>query len=171
MNKTSHEYEYAGFWARVGATLIDQLLLLLVTAYPLVKIYGKEFFLPPSNAPFRLVRGWADFLLSWVFPAAVILIFWHFFCATPGKMAIRATIVDARTGKKPSLLQFVLRYLGYFASLLPIGLGYFWIAWDKRKQGWHDKIAGTVVIRERQRGPLPVQFKTEGASSGAAIGG
>ncbi len=39
-----------------------------------------------------------------------------------------------------------VRYLAYFVSLVPLGLGYLWVALDKRKQGWHDKIAGTVVI-------------------------
>ncbi len=43
------------------------------------------------------------------------------------------------------------RYLGYFASTIPLCLGFLWIAFDKRKQGWHDKLAGTVVIRA-QRG-------------------
>jgi len=36
--------------------------------------------------------------------------------------------------------------VGYFIAFLPVGLGFFWIIWDKRKQGWHDKIAGTVVV-------------------------
>jgi uncharacterized RDD family membrane protein YckC len=50
------------------------------------------------------------------------------------------------------------RYLGYFVSTIPFGLGLFWIGWDKRKQGWHDKLAGTVVIRaprHSQRTPSP----------------
>jgi uncharacterized RDD family membrane protein YckC len=41
-----------------------------------------------------------------------------------------------------------VRYLGYFVSALPLGLGFFWVAWDKRKQGFHDKLAKTVVIHE-----------------------
>ena len=56
-------------------------------------------------------------------------------------------IVDARTGKAPSKGQLIGRYFAYYLSLLPLGLGFLWIAWDQRKQGWHDKIAGTVVIR------------------------
>lgn len=162
MKEKNTEYEYAGFWSRVGATVIDQVLLLLVTAYPLTKIYGKEYFLPLEDAPFRLIHGWADFVLSWALPAVVIVLFWHYWSATPGKMAIRAVIVDARSGQKPSGSQFVLRYIGYFVSLIPVGLGFLWIAWDKRKQGWHDKMARTVVIRERQRGPLPVRFEDGG---------
>ncbi len=43
----------------------------------------------------------------------------------------------------------MLRYLGYYISMLPLFLGIFWVGWDKRKQGWHDKIAGTLVIKEK----------------------
>ena len=64
----------------------------------------------------------------------------------PGEMAIKARIVDAKTGEKPTTKQWILRYIGYFVSAIPLGLGYFWIAFDKRKQGWHDKMAGTVVV-------------------------
>ncbi len=62
-------------------------------------------------------------------------------------MATKLTIVDAKTGKKPTLIQFVLRYVSYFLSCI-FFLGFIWIAFDKKKQGWHDKIAGTVVVKD-----------------------
>jgi uncharacterized RDD family membrane protein YckC len=62
-------------------------------------------------------------------------------------MAIKSKIIDATTGEKPTLKQWILRYLGYFVSLIPLGMGYFWVAFDKRKQGWHDKMAGTIVVQ------------------------
>jgi uncharacterized RDD family membrane protein YckC len=65
-------------------------------------------------------------------------------------MAIRAKIVDANTGDKPSLRQYLIRYLGYIVATLPLGLGILWVAWDKRKQGWHDKLANTVVIGDKE---------------------
>jgi len=46
----------------------------------------------------------------------------------------------------------------YFLSGLPLLLGIFWIAFDGRKQGWHDKLAGTVVVRQKNRQPKPVTF-------------
>jgi uncharacterized RDD family membrane protein YckC len=55
--------------------------------------------------------------------------------------------VDATTGGQPSTGRLVLRYVGYFVSLIPLALGYLWIAWDPRKQSFHDKIARTVVVR------------------------
>jgi len=77
--------------------------------------------------------------------------------ATPGKMAIGARVVDATTGQAPSTRQLVIRYLGYYVSTIPLMLGLIWVAFDPRKQGWHDKLAGTVVVRSKHR-VAPVSF-------------
>jgi len=63
-------------------------------------------------------------------------------------MIFGAKIVDATTGEKPSLGQWVIRYIGYFPASIIFFLGLMWVGWDKRKQGWHDKMAGTVVVYE-----------------------
>jgi uncharacterized RDD family membrane protein YckC len=99
-------------------------------------------------------------LLNAVLPAVAVLIFWVTRQATPGKMAIGATIVDADTGKRPTPAQFLGRYLAYYVSLIPFFLGFVWVGIDARKQGWHDKLAGTVVVRPR-RGAASVAFKTQ----------
>ena len=67
------------------------------------------------------------------------------------------TIVDEKTGGRPSVSQFVIRYLGYYISTIPLFLGLIWVGIDKRKQGWHDKLAGTVVIRST--GTEPDEFE------------
>jgi len=59
--------------------------------------------------------------------------------------------VDAQTGATPSAKQLVGRYFAYLVSTLPLCLGLLWIAVDKRKQGWHDKLAGTVVVYDEDR--------------------
>lgn len=143
------DVEYAGFWVRVGASMIDTLLLLLVIFPLLVAIYGWAYF-DVENTGF--VAGSADFLLSWVAPAFAVIGFWMYKQATPGKMVLSIRIVDATTGSPPSAGQCVGRYLAYFVSTIPLGLGLIWVAFDRRKQGWHDKLAGTVVIRVKQRG-------------------
>ena len=149
----SSDLEYAGFWIRVWASLIDTLLL-GVFVYPLLTaIYGRAYWRTSS-----FVRGPLDFLLSWVLPAIVVLLFWVTRQATPGKMAISARIVDARTGEKPGTGQLMGRYLGYFVSAMPMCLGLLWVAFDARKQGWHDKLAGTVVVRRKGGGAQPVRF-------------
>lgn len=142
------ELEYVGFWPRLGATIIDSILVIVI-CYPLLTlIYGKQYW--SSTA---LVQGPADLLLNWVLPAIAVVVFWVYRQATPGKMAIKARIVDARTGGRPSTAQLVGRYFAYYLSAIPLMLGFLWIAFDARKQGWHDKLANTVVVRPRRNAP------------------
>ena len=147
------EFEYAGFWARVGAALIDTILVSFLTI-PLVRIvYGSAY-----GSGMSVFQGPADIAISLLLPAIASVAFWVARGATPGKMAISAQVVDARTGLKPSLGQSVGRYLGYYVSAIPFGLGLLWVGIDPKKQGWHDKLAGTVVIR-RKGGAQAVRFE------------
>lgn len=138
----SNVTEYVGFWPRVGASLIDTILIMAVTIPLLIMVYGWAYFETPG--PFA---GPAEVLISWVFPVVAVILFWLYKQATPGKMVVSARVVDARTGNTLSVGQAIGRYLAYFLSTLPLGLGFIWVAFDARKQGWHDKLAGTVVIR------------------------
>lgn len=153
MSQEQVELEYVGFWSRFGATLIDSILMAIVSIPLLLAIYGMEYF--DSEA---FIVGPADFVISYVLPAVVIIGLWIRFAATPGKMAIGATIVDASTGEKPSFTQYAIRYVGYFLSALPLLLGYLWVAFDPRKQSWHDKLANTVVVRRKGGTANPVRF-------------
>jgi len=144
---TETEYEYVGFWLRVWASVIDSFLALAICLPILTWIYGKEYW--SSTA---LVQGPADLLISWVLPAIAIVLFWIYREATPGKMAVSARIVDARTGEHPSTGQLIGRYFAYYLSMLPLMAGFLWVAFDPRKQGWHDKLANTVVVRRRSSG-------------------
>ncbi len=169
------QLEYVGFWLRLLASLVDTALLLAVT-YPLLRLlYGRAFNplsfdltgsdLMGSSLAASGPSGRADFLFDWVLPAVAVIAFWLARQATPGKMLISARIVDARTGAKPGLGQAIARYIGYFISTLPLCLGLIWVGLDPRKQGWHDKIAGTVVVRPRRSGAGSVRFHE--SSSGA----
>lgn len=148
------DLEYVGFWARTGAALIDTVILLVLMLPALISIYGWEYLEPE-----KLLHGPADFVISWVLPAIAVVIFWIKKQATPGKMLIAARIVDAQTGADMSTRQAIIRYLAYFVSIIPLCLGLIWVAFDPRKQGWHDKIAGTVVVRPKHRGVQPVKFR------------
>ena len=159
MEPNQLELEYVGFWARVGASIIDSVLIGIIIFPILTLIYGSDYWLDES---LDFIKGPWDFLLSWVFPAVAAILFWVAKQATPGKMLISARIVDAKTGEKPSIGQLIGRYLGYFASTLPLFLGIIWVAFDRRKQGWHDKLAGTVVVRPIHRGKTPVVFDQAG---------
>jgi uncharacterized RDD family membrane protein YckC len=121
--------DYAGFWPRALAFLIDALVVVVVLA-PLVVVLGPG--------------GWD--LLGLLAAAVAVLGFWRYCGATPGKIAVGLKIVDAASGGPPTLGRLVLRFFAYFVSALPLYLGFVWAAFDRRKQGWHDKIARTVVI-------------------------
>jgi uncharacterized RDD family membrane protein YckC len=147
MHMDSSRLEYAGFWIRVWASVIDTVLLGVLMYPALTAIYGDAYW---EGTDF--IRGPADFLISWVLPAIAVVWFWMARQATPGKMAIGARIVDANTGNNPSTTQLIVRYLGYFVSAIPLCLGIFWVGFDARKQGWHDKLARTVVVRKKRGG-------------------
>ncbi|MCW5648553.1 MAG: RDD family protein [Ramlibacter sp.] len=150
------DLEYVGFWPRLGATVIDILLQLVVTVPLTWVIYGR--LSSPAGTGFQ---GVADLLVNLVLPAVLVIGFWVYLGATPGKMAISARIVDAETGAPLNTTQSVIRYVGYIVSFIPFGLGYLWIAFDRRKQGWHDKMAGSVVVRPT--GKTPVVFPSPSA--------
>lgn len=150
-----NDLKYAGFWIRVGATIIDTLLLLALTI-PLALV-----FIGPSYwSDDFLFHGPLGVLIDWILPICLTLAFWVYYQATPGKMAIAAKIVDARSGKAPRFGQWVIRYIGYFVAIIPFGAGILWVAFDSRKQGWHDKMAGTVVVCPKRSGAEQVVFRT-----------
>ncbi len=142
-NGTQSDLEYVGFWIRVVASLIDSLLAAPVIAAIGAIVFGMSYFRSGTTGP-------SDLLLSVGLPAALTILFWFTRQATPGKMIFSARIVDADSGAAPSSAQCLLRYLGYFVSMLGLGLGFIWVGIDPRKQGWHDKIANTVVVRLRR---------------------
>jgi uncharacterized RDD family membrane protein YckC len=141
----NEDFEYAGFWIRTLASVIDTLLMGLIIVPIGFMIYGEKYFLTIGSS-----IGFIDFVLSNIVPAIVVILFWINKSTTPGKIAIGAKIVDAETGENLTTSQSIIRYIAYFISIIPIGLGLIWVGIDSKKQGWHDKIARTVVIRKKQ---------------------
>jgi len=128
--------ELARIGPRALAMLLDGLwIAALVMALRVVSLAVGDW--PPPAA--------AD-LLAEVIIGLLVLTFWAERGATPGKRAMGLMIVDARTGGRPSFARLVLRYVGYLVSALPLLLGFFWALWDPRRQCWHDKLGGTVVV-------------------------
>lgn len=155
------EIRYAGFWIRVVAALIDSFWVTLAIVPLLYWLYGSGYFTQISDnlqgmmnldlqEPGPAFAGPGDFVVQYVVPAVAIVLFWIARQATPGKMLLSLKIVDAQTLGPISKGQAIGRYLGYYVSILGLCLGLLWVAFDPRKQGWHDKLARTVVIRERR---------------------
>jgi uncharacterized RDD family membrane protein YckC len=144
---TAETPRYAGFWIRAVATAVDVVLLLLVTMPLLLWIYGLEYLDPDGPR----IHGPMDLLISDVLPIVALFVFWRYRSATPGKMLVGAKIVDAATDGRPTNAQLVIRFFAYIVSTIPLGLGFLWIAFDPKKQSWHDKLARTVVVRSGRR--------------------
>lgn len=170
--KSERDAKYATFNRRMLAATIDSILIMLFIApvidWVFIHYYGPVSFnlvelqqqmqLQPSpreasqlfwhtvitsGALERLIAnfGWQMVVLS-----LATAICWHFWSATPGKMLLRIRIVDAKTEQPISDAQILLRIAGYLVSTMVFLLGFFWIGVDKRRQGWHDKLADTVVV-------------------------
>ena len=140
-NSSSSFPDYAGFWQRALALLIDWLIVVVIAMPVIVVAFGAAYFsLDPA-------RRAGDLVIALIV-GALIVGFWRYCGATPGKLAVGIRIVDAQTGGPPPTGRLALRLVCYLVSALPLYLGFLWAAVDRRKQGWHDKIAGTVVIQE-----------------------
>jgi uncharacterized RDD family membrane protein YckC len=122
--------EYAGFWIRLGAGVID---LSILGAFVGVLAY---FFLAPA---IWLTSGVGISIVYW-------LGFWVWRGQTPGKMAVGIKVI--RTDSSPVKWQCaVRRCLGYVVSAITLFIGFIWVAFDGRKQGVQDKIADTYVVK------------------------
>lgn len=137
-------FEYAGFWIRFVATLVDTVLMMALTMPVLMAIYGMDYWLSES-----FINGFWDFLLSYILPAVVVILFWTYRSATPGKMMFGLKIRSLKGDGGLSVSQMAIRYIGYYPSTLVLCLGFVWVAFDDKKQGWHDKLANTIVVKVR----------------------
>jgi len=149
------EPQYVGFWARFLAMVIDNIWVTIVLVLVLLAVFGQDFMAmatmgpdaSPEMAGAAMQGAAGSMIVQLLLPAILIVGFWIWKSTTPGKMVVSAKIVDAKTLGEPSTGQLIVRYVGYFISAFVFGLGFLWVAFDKRKQGWHDKIAGTLVVK------------------------
>ncbi|MGM0593573.1 MAG: RDD family protein [Pseudomonadota bacterium] len=149
----AQQIEYAGFLRRLGASLIDTLILFILLTPLAWFLSGGAYFpdIDPGGDGLTQLSlsgfDWRYLVINDLLPMVLVIFFWVRFGATPGKQLMECQVVNAATLGKPRTGQSLLRYLGYFLSLLPLGLGFFWIIWDKQKRGFHDMLANTRVIR------------------------
>ncbi|OAV04847.1 hypothetical protein AO373_0301 [Moraxella catarrhalis] len=137
------EFEYAGFWIRFAACIVDNLIIMIIFAPYWFYNYQQMAAMPVDQMP---LYSAGDAILHLVIGAAVVW-FWVKKGATPGKMLFGLQVRDAKTGQFISVPRALLRYFSYLISYLILCLGFIWAGFDKKKQGWHDKIAKTVVVK------------------------
>jgi len=155
-------YKFAGFWRRLVAFMIDSTMVTIIFVV-LCVIAGLAFFfgaMSTNNSALLndLVKpkGFSSvvFLILGFYIAINIAYFSYFHGTTgrtPGKMLLGLQVYCA-DGTEVSFGIAFLRAVGYLVSslLLTIPIGFIWAAFDKKKQAWHDKIAGTVVVIKEQ---------------------
>ncbi|MCL4303382.1 MAG: RDD family protein [Anaerolineae bacterium] len=163
-----------GFGRRFLAYLIDAILLSVV-GNVLGLVVGLAIGVAGAaaggssdevGAAAQLVAGCLGFLLG----AIYYIGFWATTGQTLGKMALGIKVIGV-DGTPVSWGTAAMRYLGYLVSGLVLALGFIWIAFDPRRQGWHDKIASTYVVRKETNFSASdnVTFVPSDSGSSAAI--
>jgi uncharacterized RDD family membrane protein YckC len=148
--RTSHP---AGFFSRLLAFSVDLIIL------NVVQFVGSVFVQYFLNF-FRLLKV-VNFITVWlqdinsnlgtgvVLTVLLVIAYFSFFWSlvgyTPGKALLSLKVVRP-DGTNPSFGRSILRFFSYWISAIPLFLGFFWVIWDSKRQGWHDKIAGTQVV-------------------------
>ena len=155
------QYAYAGFWVRLVARLLDG----LIVGLPLAVVFGLLFGVAAaigsanssnggdSSAGQNAAAGIVGFLfiLFYLLVIAVSIGYWVYFWGTTGQTygmrVLRLRVVDATTGGPIGLSRALVRWLMTIVNSWACYIGWIWVAFDPRKQGWHDKVANTVVLQ------------------------
>lgn len=137
------EPKFAGFWIRLVAYLIDSIILGVI-AYAISGVFG-------FPSPFSVTEeiGVLQNMIS------VVTGFLYFALlesgnmqATVGKRAMGLVVTD-ESGNRITFLNATGRYFAKILSAILLLIGFIMVGWDKRKQGLHDKLAGTLVIYQQ----------------------
>lgn len=122
-------YELADIGQRFAALIIDSILLGIITGV----LFGAA----------REPGFGAGFIVGAAYN-------WYFLTRhhgqTPGKMAMKIRVIRT-TGEPLSDTDTIIRYLGTYINSFVFGLGWLWALWDENRQGWHDKLASTYVVK------------------------
>ena len=129
--------EYGGFWIRVGANVMDGVVLIIVSL--LINILSQLAF---SEEAAGVADAVPQILLYWVYSAVLHSSSWQ---ATIGKKMLGMKVVDY-SGERISVGRATGRYFAGILSGLILGIGLMMVGWTKRKQGLHDFIAKTLVV-------------------------
>jgi uncharacterized RDD family membrane protein YckC len=152
---------YAGFWIRVGASIIDSIIVLVPLVIAFIVIEGSALSayatcvnnasaaaLPATICGSFLSSAGYWELIALVVELAYFVIMWSQFGGTLGQRMLGLHVVDAATGRNIGIGRAIGRFVGYVISGFALDIGFIWVAFDARKQGWHDKIASTFVVRK-----------------------
>jgi uncharacterized RDD family membrane protein YckC len=132
--------EYAGFWIRVGAKIVDGIIL-QVAARILGLFVGLAF--KGTDAAVWVAGG-----LGLIINAIYVIYFTGKYSATPGKMVCKLEVIRP-DGSPLTFGRATGRYFAEILSSLTLGIGYLMVAWDDEKRALHDRVADTRVVRKQ----------------------
>jgi len=169
MEPSTGHHHYAGFWSRAAARIID--LLIIIASFNLIYLVdrlGADAGLWTGMGLGEGSRSGAGLSMANVLRGLFFLTFPVFYYVylhamygqTFGKMALKIKVVN-EDGTPLDYRKAFLRWLGYFLCDLTFYVGYVWAAFDHRKQGLHDKVCKTVVVRTDVPLPLPGAVEPE----------
>lgn len=121
--------QYMGFWIRFAAWVIDWIILIVVSIF------------------LAVVTSAASVYVQWLINILYFVLFNGLKGQTPGKMAVGIKVINWQ-GDVPGVGRASVRFIAEIVSFVVVFLGLIWIAFDSRKQGWHDKMAGTFVVKK-----------------------
>ena len=154
---TAGQTTYAGFWIRVVARIVDAVLLGIPFAilFAIFAVAG-GLFASTSNSNSQSSNGTAAalfggaFVLLYLLALAVTFGYWIYFWGksgeTIGMRLLHLRVIDANTGASIGYGRATIRLLMTFVNTWACYIGWIWVAFDPRKQGWHDKVANSVVV-------------------------
>ena len=125
----------AGWWTRFFAVLIDSIGLGIISGILVNILYQSSD--PTAGSGLQTLLGVAYFCYFWSSYGGG---------QTLGMRALNIKVVKT-DGSQLDIVGAFLRYVGLVISIIPLFLGVIWAAFDAQKQGWHDKIAGTYVVK------------------------
>lgn len=169
--------DYAGFWKRVGAYILDAIILYIPNMLIMKAMGGdaaqatmRQAMLAAPGDPHAMMAAYGQFYssiaaaslittaLTWLYFALCESSAWQ---ATVGKLALGIRVTDLQ-GNRISFLRALGRYPAKILSSLILFIGFLMVAWTQRKQGLHDIICSTLVLNGRAS-----EFKPTQASSGS----
>ncbi len=153
---------YAGFWIRFLAAIIDGIIIGVPTAIVFIVVEGQALsnytacvnsaaeagviFNQCANSALNSIGLWQ--IGGLVLELLYFVLLWSKLGGTLGQRMLGLHVVDAATGQNIGIGRAIGRFVGYVISSFALGIGLIWAAFDPRKQGWHDKIASTFVVRK-----------------------
>jgi uncharacterized RDD family membrane protein YckC len=146
--------QYAGFISRLLAFFVDLIILILALSLTttfsnaFINLFNLQPFLSQlfdNNEAIRAVTAGLAALAGMLFVVVYGGLFWSLSGQTLGDLLFGVRVIRSN-GSRVSVGRAILRITGAYISGIALFLGFLWALWDPRHQGWHDKLAGTVVV-------------------------